>query len=385
MNPAKRAVLHSASEKVIFANQLRGVAALCVVLVHYTVVYHYMRPLLAWVIAAPPIEGPIPAFATWIFPWWFDMGAFGVALFFLISGFVIPFSLERSTVGSFLLARALRIYPTYWAALLVEWTTIYAASRYWGKPVAFDWRTFLDNIALIHTAVGAGGVDFVNWTLAIEIKFYVLMALLRPLVLRSRVWPLLLYALGAVALNAAQGRGLIHLPPQLVAESRFVAFMLAGTLFHYHFARTLSAPRLMLACGAVLGLTMACWKLGPNAAEFPIKALNYVYALAAFAAAYAARSRFRRALVLDFFASISYPLYLVHALFGFSAMSFLMLAWRVPYAVAAPVAFVLAVLIAWTLHVSVERASIAAGRRVGARQARKALSLRWPEQPVHSG
>lgn len=371
-------------KKIVFANQLRGVAAFCVVLVHYTVVYQYMRPLLAWVIAAPPIERPIPAFATWIFPWWFDMGAFGVALFFLISGFVIPFSLEANTGGSFLLARALRIFPTYWAALLIEWSTIYAASRYWGKPIAFDWQTFLYNIALLHTAVGAGGVDFVNWTLAIEIKFYVLMAILRPLVARRLVWPLMLYALGAVALNAAQGRGMIHLPTQLVAESMYVAFMLAGTLFHYRFAHAISTPRLVLGCGTILAMVSACWSLGPNASEFPIKALNYVYALAVFAAAYAARSWFRRARLLDFFADISYPLYLVHGLFGFSAMSFLILAWHVPYAAAAPVAFVLAVLIAWALHVSIERASIAAGRRLAAGRVDKVLSARWPEQPLHT-
>lgn len=364
MSAAGRAPPRAVQGKVAFANQLRGLAALCVVLVHYTVVYHYMRPLLAWVLAAPSIEGPIPAFATLIYPWWLDLGAFGVALFFLISGFVIPFSLEKNGRPTFLLARALRIFPTYWMALLIEWGTIYGFSRYWGKPIAFDRQTFLYNLVLMHTAVGAGGVDFVNWTLAIEVKFYLLMALLRPLIVRKAVWPLLLYPVGAVALNLLQSRGVVHLPPQLVAEAMYVAFMMPGVLFSYHFAGALSTRRLVLGCGAILAMAAACWKFGPIADQFPLKTLNYFYAFGVFAAAYAARDWFRRVRLIDFFADISYPFYLVHSLVGFSLMTYLILAWRVPYVVSAVVAFGAVVLIAWLLHVSVERLSIAAGRRL---------------------
>ena len=364
MNAAHQTLPRAGSDKVVFANQLRGLAALCVVLVHYTVVYQYMRPLLAWVLAAPPIEGSIPAFAAWIYPWWFDLGAFGVALFFLISGFVIPFSLQKTSRLTFLLARGLRIFPTYWLALLIEWGTIYGFSRRWGKPIVFDRQTFIYNLVLIHTAIGALGVDFVNWTLAIEVKFYGLMAILRPLIVRKLVWPLLLYAAGALALNILQRRGAIHLPTQLVAEAMYVAFMLPGTLFHYHFSRALSTRRLVLGCGTLLAMAAACWKLGPMADQFPLKTLNYFYAFGVFAAAYAARRGFRRTSLFDFFADISYPLYLVHSLVGFSVMSYLILAWRVPYAISAVVAFGLVVLIAWVLHISVESASIAAGRRL---------------------
>ena len=364
MNPAQPAKSGQVSDKIVFANQLRGLAALCVVLVHYTVVYQYMRPLLSWVITAPPIEGPIPAFATWIYPWWFDLGAFGVALFFLISGFVIPFSLEKTSRLTFLLARGLRIFPTYWLALLIEWGTIYGFSRHWGKPIVFDRQTFLYNLALVHTTIGALGVDFVNWTLAIELKFYALMAILRPLIVRKMVWPLLAYSVAAMALNLLQSRSVIHLPTQLVAESMYVVFMLPGTLFHYHFTRALSTWRLLLGCGAILAMAAACWKLGPIADQFPLKTLNYFHAFGVFAAAYAARRWFRRTRLLDLFADISYPLYLIHSLVGFSVMSYLILAWRVPYAISALAAFGLVVLIAWALHVSIERASISAGHRL---------------------
>jgi len=40
-------------------------------------------------------------------------GGFGVALFFLISGFVIPFSFLRYTRTGFAIARILRLWPAY--------------------------------------------------------------------------------------------------------------------------------------------------------------------------------------------------------------------------------------------------------------------------------
>ena len=44
--------------KITFANQLRGICVLCVMLVHYTTVVHYMRRDVSWVVAAPPLAGP---------------------------------------------------------------------------------------------------------------------------------------------------------------------------------------------------------------------------------------------------------------------------------------------------------------------------------------
>ena len=361
---AERASPRTESGKVVFANQLRGLAALCVVLVHYTVVYQYMQPTLAWALAMPPVEGLPAPWAAWFYPWWLDLGAFGVALFFLISGFVIPFSLHRTTRGGFLLARGFRILPTFWAALVVEWGVVWALSRHWGRPIAFNRATFLANATLIHTAIGGLSVDFVSWTLAIEVKFYLLMALLHPLVVRARLWPLLLYAVGAVAFCALEGHGALRLPPQLASEAMFLVFMLVGTLFHYPLAAAASARRVVLGCGALLAMGALCWRLGPDAANFSRKSVNYAYALAVFAGCYALRTRFRPARLLDFAAAVSYPLYLVHSLVGFPLMSYAILGWRVPYAVAAPGAFAAAVAVAWMLHRTVERTSITVGRRL---------------------
>ena len=345
-------------ERIVFANQLRGVAALCVVTVHYTVVYQLMRPMVGWVVAAPPYEGPQSPVATWLFPPWFDAGAFGVAVFFLISGFVIPFSLAGTTRLRFLGARALRIYPTFWAGLLVQWGAVFASAAYWGRPIVFGWQTFLLNALLVNTLVGSGSVDFVSWTLCIEVKFYLLAAVLRPAIVAYRVWPLLLIAALAVAFTVSAAG---VLPAQLVEEAMYLVFMFAGTLFHYHYRGAVPAWRLAGGCLLLAGAAGLCWAVGPDAALWPRKPANYGYALALFGLAYAARGRFGRSALLGGLAAISYPLYLVHALLGFTVMSFLTMAVGVAYPAAALLAFTLVTLVAVALHRTIERVSVRAG------------------------
>ena len=105
-------------------------------------------------------------------------GVAGVAIFFLISGFIIPFSTGRSFAWrSFLVRRLFRIYPLYLAALLViliagqlailpRWQDMGAAS-------AIRW---IANLALLQDFVGVPAFLGVSWTLGIELVWYVLFA-----------------------------------------------------------------------------------------------------------------------------------------------------------------------------------------------------------------
>ena len=91
----------------------------------------------------------------------------------------IPFSLDRHRTGAFMLARGLRIYPTDLAALLIKVLTLHADGWFWGRPFPYNTRMVVMNALLIHGLVtSAPSIDLVNWTLCIELKFYLLLALL---------------------------------------------------------------------------------------------------------------------------------------------------------------------------------------------------------------
>src|SRR5205085_11014239 len=112
-------------------DHLRGIAALMVLVHHLLVVYWTNKGLVAHFEFSPISNIGAPAIARWVGS--FDLGAFGVALFFLISGFVIPLSFKRHTARTFLIARALRIWPTYVAALACDLAAGYASAHFLGS------------------------------------------------------------------------------------------------------------------------------------------------------------------------------------------------------------------------------------------------------------
>ena len=98
--------------RIEYANTLRGWAAVCVLAQHYFAVYWLSPPAVGDLLHVPPDKPAVPVLAHWLtFSPHFDFGAFGVALFFLVSGFVIPFSLKNAGFLSFLVARFFRSMP----------------------------------------------------------------------------------------------------------------------------------------------------------------------------------------------------------------------------------------------------------------------------------
>jgi peptidoglycan/LPS O-acetylase OafA/YrhL len=331
--------LQKPAPRLVFANQLRGLAALSVVVSHYAGVFWGMRDFIAVSTSSPPIGGATPAIVVSLSNPWFNYGPFGVAVFFLLSGLVIPLSLKVHTRASFMAARILRIYPTYLVALLIEVAVLHADSAYWHRPFPFSNWQIAENALLIHTSLGQPVIDLVNWTLCIEMKFYVLVAILAPALRAGRALPLfgvagfiLLANLGAHASKAVlAGPGFWQATSY---ESLFLIFMFIGVLFSFHHRKQMSTAGLFAGTAIMFALFSICWPLTSIDSQFPVAWFNYVYALIAFVLLYSFRTYARAIPVLDFFAGISFPLYLIHAMLGFSLLKWLMISRHVSYLVA---------------------------------------------------
>ena len=367
------------SGRIVFANQLRGVAAAAVAASHLGGVYWLIRPAVTAATFTPPLQGPNPPFTAFFLLPWFNLGPLGVGLFFLISGLVIPISLQKHSPGNFLLARLLRIYPTYVAALVIEVAVLYANARYWGTPFGHSAWTVLSNCLLIQDLVGQPSIDLVNWTLCVELRFYLVMTLVAGAVRRGSVAALLATALAALGLNLAVVRLGILGPaapnPLLLSysvsvESLFIVFMLIGVLFNYHLRGRLGTAALIAWVGVLGGLFVLCWHTSEIAAQYPWVAKNYGYALALFAGLYAARRWVPDSRALDALAAISFPFYLVHSLIGYSVLKLLMLSWGWSYPAALAVAVAGVVLLATGLHAAVETPTMQLGRTLTPRTPR---------------
>ena len=303
---------------------------------------------------------------------WFNFGPFGVAVFFLISGLVIPISLRQHSRRTFLVARLLRIYPTFMAALAVSLLVVWANARWWGLPFPAGPRTVLGNMLLIQNILGEPDVTLVSWTLAIELKFYLVMMLVRPAILSGSVSALFMVGFAALAGNlAATSPALapwIAAVPQvenvIYWESSGLVFMLIGVLFNYRLRGLVSLAHALAAGAGLTALFVAVWCTGAFADQYPVVTVNYLYALALFGALFALRGRVPRIPLLDALAAISFPLYLVHSLVGYSALKALTMGAGLSYRAALPVTLILVLAVAALLHVSVERPTIALGKRL---------------------
>ena len=360
-----------------FANQLRGVAALAVMCSHLIGVFWVMRDFAGAATATPVQGGANPGLVALVSHPWFNLGPFGVGVFFLVSGLVIPFSLERHTRSTFLLARLLRVYPTYVAAVSIEVAVIAANAAYWHRPFPHDAWTVLSNLLLIQDLVGRPSIDLVNWTLCIELRFYLVVALASNLIRGGRGLGILvlgLCAAGLVPVAATGVFGPVGPEPTLLSYSvstgaLFIVFMLIGVLFNFHVRCCISTTALGLGGAMLMLLFTLAWRVSALDYQYPGVLLNYYCALLVFSLMYFVRSHVPRVRLLDALAAISFPLYLVHSLVGYSVLKVLLVVWEVDLALALPVTIGCVVGLASGLHVTIERASIGWGRALARRKA----------------
>ncbi|WP_312064605.1 acyltransferase family protein [Pantoea septica] len=349
------------SKKIIFADQLRVLAFLSVVIVHWFGTFWIERNLVSGAIYAPPVTSADPGWYTKLVPTFlpdFNFGPFGVAVFFLISGFVIPFSCRAKSAKGFIFSRALRIYPTYALSLLLTISAVYITSMlFWGETPNITWKTILANITLTQTLVMAPSIDLVNWTLAIEIKFYIACFLLRHLIVKNKFYPFVFLSIATFFINLHRQ----HFPGMLAMDMMFVTFMSIGVLFNYHFIGAMSTPRAYTYAIMQLFIFWKTLQISQIAPQTPVEIICVTYALILFTGCYLVRDRFKDIKILSFLSGISFPFYALHSVIGYCMLR-LMVEHGVNYLAATAVAFIIIIMMATCVHHIIEKRSIAWGK-----------------------
>ncbi|TPL49242.1 acyltransferase [Mesorhizobium sp. B2-4-4] len=354
------------TSRVDFANTLRGIAAVCVLISHYTYNFWTLREAVASLAHAPvlPEHFAFPTYLRWLHATvpQFNWGAFGVALFFLVSGFVIPFSLRNMTWQGFLVGRLFRIIPLYMAGFSITILSIWLVGRYFGVP----WPFSISEVAIhylpgLREFFGMPSIDGIVWTLEIEIKFYLVCALGITLFRRGSIWVFAIPAALAacefyMVRNGFGSAAILPIP--------FLIFMFIGVVFHYLHVGALTAERsLFLGASLFFGFSILLGQAMPGLASM---AWTYGFAVLVFAFAASFPQLFQRTRIGDFFADISYPLYVIHGVAGYVGLRVLLdlgvKAWLSLIIVTAG-----ATGLAWVLHVVVETPSHNLGKRLAAR------------------
>ena len=334
-------------ERVLELDALRGVAAIGVLLFHYTARYH-------------TLFGHATAFRFSL-----PFGFLGVSLFFMISGFVILLTLDRcETVVDFAVARFARLYPVYWAATAATFVTL----TVFGLPgwnVGFG--SALVNLTMVHGFFGVPDVDGAYWSLGVELCFYTLMAILVAVGMRSRLVPILA-SLVLLDLIATMAGAASRIPGWWRVDGYLLGYLhlfLIGVVC-YEMRAGFRRRQVLL-----LGLcVLDAWAHSVSQRAVYLSHANHLFGTpvigVAFVLATQCRIRVLRHPVLVFLGTISYPLYLIHENIGYVVIRSLYAAGIDAY-VAFGVAVAVAVALASCLAFSIERPANAHLRRAYAK------------------
>lgn len=188
---------------------LRGIAALNVVLFHYTAKFRLN------------FGHDYPSKYDW------NIGQYGVELFFIISGFVIFMSLQgKTSIGDFAYKRFSRLYPTYWICMILTFLVVGLA-----RDPGIESQSaavFLMNLTMIQGAFNIKNIDGVYWSLIPELFFYVSMGLLFQLGWLNKVRTIALVWLSLMLFNT-----LFKLPfGAYFLNLEYGMFFMAGILFY---------------------------------------------------------------------------------------------------------------------------------------------------------
>jgi peptidoglycan/LPS O-acetylase OafA/YrhL len=181
--PSPPAAAAGTGNRLAWLDVLRGLAALAVVFNHFG----YFVPA--------GMKNPVNH--------WINSGDYGVFVFFLISGYIVPASLERKgSVRTFWVSRLFRLYPLYLLAVAVA-VTLYLVHVGGLRGEDSDPETSVLSQMLMMSNVLAGrNLPNVVWSLSYEMIFYLLLtALFMARVHRRSSRYALAFAAAAVALG----------------------------------------------------------------------------------------------------------------------------------------------------------------------------------------
>lgn len=273
-------------------DSLRGVAALAVVLFHYTIIVHRF---------VPNLESPFT----------FPHGHYGVELFFIISGFVIFMTITRCKTGmDFIVSRFSRLYPAFW--ICVSLTFILGISfPLLGQDYSFS--QYLINLSMAQEYLKQPNIDGVYWSLTYELGFYFAIFCIYKLKLLSKIDYICLIWAGCAIFFHFYSHLVPHPLHYLLLINKYAHLFAAGICF-YQIQKSGFTPLRML--------TLLVGIIAQFIADGLIGGFVVIVFFLLFYLAVNERIPILKNRVLIFFGAISYPLYLLHQMIGFQLINF---------------------------------------------------------------
>ncbi len=142
-----------------------------------------------WVVLFHAFEGKHITNLAHLFPHWFrivvfERGNLGVAIFFVLSGFVIAHSLREARVtwsyfARFILRRSLRLDPPYFVSIAIVLGLAFISAGVKREVFVFpEFRALAAHMVYLQGLLQIEQINDVYWTLCYEVQFYLVLCAL---------------------------------------------------------------------------------------------------------------------------------------------------------------------------------------------------------------
>lgn len=384
---------------VWWAHVARGSAAIVVLFARFMYEFREQKTLVkAFTFTSPIPVAELPttiAYSVYVWPRGHldvDPGTAAVGMFFMLSGFVIPFALERRTMSAFGIRRILRVYPTLWVATALSLGVIWITTH--GSPFPIERAQVITSGTLVAQYGGKNWIDPSYWTIPIEELFYLTAAILAATRLLRRPTVLLGTAGFVCVLSIMLGRVLpSSAAPDVWFWTRFylgrnlgfMVFIYVGVALHMLYRGFWSRRTFAVVTACIIGLTAIAMHHGAFQPPFlpDDQATGYFNSFVAgfliFMVFYWIGNRIPRAAPLQVLGDISYPVYLTVTVIGWTILAWLTTSFG-SYFLALPVAAAAVLAIAYVLHRLVEKPTYALAQKITA-QPRFRSDRSWSDEP----
>lgn len=256
---------------------------------------------------------------------------FGVGLFFILSGYVIPLSLKNSKPVDYLIRRIFRIYPTLIVCLLIAASAMTLVNTYLGSSEPanfFKLNRLVGNILLIRDVMHVPFIEFATWTLEIEVHFYLLFFVLFYFAIDKKIRSFIFSAIASLILantlfflghHLGEQEKILGLGKLITYNGSYITFMFVGTAMYYMTSKQWTYGKGMLTLALMLVFNYLFLHTGGlQKANANTIFINHLYALVTFLTLYLMSNYIPYSKFLNKIAEISYPLYLTHGFTGYT-------------------------------------------------------------------